>query len=128
MAIGGICKYAREVAVLTQHFNAIYGISTLTQEFMLTLAIVVNITFAVLHASPRSLVMASTLFIIVIYAYKTYGTLYEESRTTLESWKRGGRSSAWFRRFCRAYRPPRVVIGSFFYADKSLTLTILSIV
>ena len=52
---------------------------------MLIVAIVVNTTFAVLHASLRSLVVASTLFVIVMYAYRTYGTMYEESRATWEA-------------------------------------------
>ena len=125
VAFSRIRKYAGEMAVLSQHFNAVYGMSMLTQELLMIVAVVVNTTFALLHGSQRSLVMASTLF--VICAYKTYGTMFEESRATLESWKREGRRSPWLRRYCRAYRPPRVNIGSFFYADKSLTLTILSI-
>ena len=100
----------------------------LTLEIIIVIAIVVNTTFTVLHGSSRSLVIASTLFVIIIYAYRTYGTLYEESRVTWESWKRAGRSSAWFRRYCRAYRTPRILMGSFFYADRALTLTIFSVV
>ena len=100
----------------------------LNHEFMLITAIVINATLAVLHGSPRSLVLASALFVIIIYVYKTYGSLYEESRVTWESWKRGGRTSPWFRRYCRAHRPARILMGSFFYADKGLALTIFSIV
>ena len=57
----------------------------LTLELLLILAVVVHTTIAVLHGSPRSLVMASTLFVTVIYVYKTYGTLYEESMLTWEA-------------------------------------------
>ena len=126
--LGRICKYAGEMSVLAQHFNSIYGTFMLTLELLLIVAVVVNTTFAVLLGSPRSLVIASTLFVIVIYAYKAYGSVYEESRETWESWQRGGINNAWFRRYCKAYRPPRVALGTFFYADKSLTLTILSVV
>lgn len=123
-----ICKYAGQLAVLTQHYNAIFGVSALTQELMLILVIVVNATVAVFHAAPRAMVVTFAFFAIAIYTHKDYGATYEGWKLSWESWQRESRSSAWFRRYCRSYRPPRVVVGSFFYADKSLTLTILSIV
>ena len=131
------CTQNRNFAVLVGNCQCWRGASipsmehscwTWRLEIIIVISIVVNTTLAVLQGSPRSLVFACTLFVIIMYAYKTYGTLCEESRATWESWKREGRSSPWFRRYCRAYRPPSVTMGAFFYADKSLTLTNLSIV
>lgn len=42
VAFSRIRKYTTEVAVLTQHFNALYGLFTLTHEGTLILVIVVN--------------------------------------------------------------------------------------
>ena len=41
---------------------------------------------------------------------------------------RAENNSAWFRRYFHAYRPPRIAMGSFFYVDKGLTLTSLSLI
>ena len=110
-----------------QHFNATYSTYMLSNEILAIVTIVVNTTLAVVHESPRALVIAMMLFILLIYAYKTFGTVYEEGKVTSQTWS-SRETSAWFRRYCRAYRPPRILIGSFYYADRSLTLTILSTV
>ena len=79
-----IRKYAAQVSVLTQHFNALYGTFMLNTEFIVIVGIVINATFAVLRGSPRSVVIAFSGFVLVIYGYKIFGTMYEESRVTLE--------------------------------------------
>ena len=122
-----IWAQTQQVGVLMQHFNASYGSYMLFHEVLAIVTIVVNTTLAVVHDSPRAFVIALMLFTLLIYSYKTFGTVYEESKMTSQTWS-SVRTAAWFRRYCRAYRPPRILIGSFYYADRSLTLTILSAV
>ena len=116
---------AQETVVLLQHFNGVFGYYTLSVEILGIIAIVVNTALTVLYDSPRAIVISLTSVIVLLHGFKSFGAVYEESKKSRDSWISTGIIA---RRYYRAYRPGRICVGSFFHADKSLILTILSIV
>ena len=62
-----------------------------------------------------------------IYLFKRMGNIYTESQELLSEFLPAC-STPWFGRTCKAYRPLRVNVGSFYYADRTLVLTILTII
>lgn len=119
--------YSRELQVLLEYFNSIFSSYTVTIQVAGMFLIVVNSTLALAYSSIRGLVLGSAFFVIVLLQYKNYGTVYEESCTTLETW-RTVRSDPWFRRYCKSCRPLRVNMGRYYFADRTLVLTMLSII
>ena len=73
-----------------------------------------------------SLAMFMTALIVIIYS--KLASLYEVSEDVLRGWNRAKGSSAWFPRFLKSTRPLKVLLGSYFYADKKLVLTSLGII
>jgi len=121
-----ISTQGRSISVLLQYFNGDFGFYTLTMEIIVIIAVVVNFTLAVTEQSLRGFVIASLAVPIVLFTYGNYGAVFDSAKDTLTSWKtttRGG----WFFKYCRSWRPLRINIGSFYYADRALALTILSI-
>ena len=116
---------AQEIAVLLQHFNGVFGYYALSIEILGIVAVVVNTTLAVIYDSGRAFIISLAALIILLHAYKSYGAVYEESKVSRDSWMS---TAILTRQYRRAYRPGRISIGSFFHADRSLILTMLSII
>ena len=75
------------------------------------------------------------LFVVAMFSlglltsfWKGLGAVYETCVDVLAKWKQQERSPQYVRKFLRATRPDRVQIGSYFYADGSMVLTLLGIV
>ena len=124
-----IVKFSWELSVLMQYVNAKFALYILTLEVLGIVTVVVNATFTVTHHSPRAAAISTTLLILTLHSYKNFGNVYEESSKSLRRWSSSMvPAKSAFSKFCRAYRPLRVRIGRFYYADRSLMLTILSII
>ena len=54
--------------------------------------------------------------------------MHENSVEVLAKWKKKTRLELHVRKFLRSTRPLRVEIGGYFYADRSMVLTILDII
>ena len=72
--------------------------------------------------------MTIVTFHLLLHFVRARGNVYEESRETLESWKRLEYKSKYFAKYRRFCRPLRIKFGRFFYAERILLLTVLSIV
>ncbi|CAG7730780.1 unnamed protein product [Allacma fusca] len=67
----------------------------------------------------------STTFLINIW--ESMGQISEISSEILQSWKGMDGGAMWFKKYLKSLQSIRVYIGSFFYADREIKLTILSI-
>ena len=70
-------------------------------------------------------VLAVALTIILSITYNKLSSIYDSSADVLRVWREG---KAQNRRFLRSTPPVRVFIGSYFYVDKRLVLTIREII
>ncbi|CAG7784778.1 unnamed protein product, partial [Allacma fusca] len=61
----------------------------------------------------------------LLHIWGKMGALNETSKCVLSTWE-CQKSDIWFRRFLAAAKPIRVELGSFFYADRGIKLTILA--
>ena len=124
-----IRKFSRELAVLVKHFNTTFGYYSLSVQVMGIVTVIVNMTFAVLFLSIRGLILAAAFCVVILGAYKNYGVLYEESKKSISQWSGYTATESqqrWFCRFTKSCMPLRINIGAFYYADRSLMLTMLS--
>ena len=121
-------------SVLNAHFTSLYGgWMVLIQVGMLTYMIL-NIYQAVAFDRWQSLVLALTGGSCVRYFLGQTAQVHEQSAALLSDWarkcgkQRNGREAGWFRRFLRSCKEVHVPIGSYFYVDRNLMLTSLSII
>ena len=108
-------------------FNGVFRYWTLEWEVLFILLLVVNINVALLTQSVRALLVAGPVFVTMMYLYTKMGEIFEESQDLLRN-HLPTCNDAWFRRRRKAYRTLRVNVGSFYCADRSLVLTMLSII
>ena len=116
-----------ELSVLMQHYNCTFQIWAVISESTWIFTAIVNASLAIVKLSPRSTAMVIAVSTILLYLFKRMGNVYTESRELLSEFLPTC-STPWFRRTCKAYRPLRVNVGTFYYADRTLVLTILTII
>ena len=71
--------------------------------------------------------MVIAVTVVLLYLFQRMGNVYTESSELLSEFV-PNYSTPWFRRVVKAYKPLRVNVGSFYYADRTLVLTILTII
>ena len=97
-------------------------------ESFCVVVVTINCTLAVLYFHPRGIFMVIVTFPLLLHFVKASVNVHDESRDTLESWKRLEHKRKYFAKYRRSCRPLRIRFGRFFYADKIFLLTLLSIV
>ncbi|CAG7821480.1 unnamed protein product [Allacma fusca] len=75
----------------------------------------------------HQLVVAVFCTTFLINIWDNMGKLSEISSEIIQSWKGMDGGAMWFKKYLKSLQPIRVYIGSFFYADRGIKLTILSI-
>ena len=126
----------KTLSVLEKNFYSVYGLISLGAEGALVFVIVSNIFMAIVLEDIPGLVRALAMSFLTRGFYSKLAEVHSMSSAAVDSWKFGmitgngignGRS-LWFNKFVRSVRPLRVHVGSFFYVDKYLLLTIMSII
>ncbi|CAG7659417.1 unnamed protein product [Allacma fusca] len=121
-----IKRYYSVLSVLQNYTNAVFGIWTIQTAITTVVGVIINAFLAIIFFKSRSYVIATIGCIVILMLFKNLGQLFEESRETFLSWKKITQPE--FRKFHRSCRPLRVSVGSFYFADKSLMLTLLTII
>ena len=123
------CVEKRTLQVLQCNYNALMRWSLWTGEMILITIVVFGLCGSVWAEGFQ----AVRLFVVAIFSlgllvtfWKGLGAVYETSVEVLALWKHQKRP--YVRKFLRATRPVRVEIGSYFYADGSMVLTLLAII
>ncbi|CAG7786856.1 unnamed protein product [Allacma fusca] len=122
-----INHFYHELSILQQIFNASYSYWALGAQTFLTVFCIANIFQAGALQNPRGLLNAMFQMFLIKLIFKHLAQIYESSAPTLESW-RETKGSVWFQKYLRACKPLRVVVGSFYYADNTLILTMISVI
>ena len=65
---------------------------------------------------------------VMTMIYSRMASIYDNSSDNLKQWRRCRAQRAWMSRFLKSTPPIRVLIGTYFYADKALVLTSLGII
>ena len=114
------------LSMLLIWFNQIFGHWTLVWQTTFISVFVIDITIAVVSQSVRALLVAASIGTMMAYLYTKMGKVFEESQGILHAWLPWC-NDPWLKKRCEAYRALRVNVGSFYYADRGLILTMLSI-
>ena len=120
-------KMNRKLAVLMENFNGTFSIWVYLVEVMVIVAAVMNASIAILFQSARSALITAAALTVLLTVFGSLGNVHAGSRNLLVAC-RNMRDNAWLTRHSIATRELRVKVGLFFYADRSLVLTILSII
>ena len=93
-------------------------------------AVTFNAYQAVMEGSFRGLVLALAITFGYVQYIEATARVYDTSTEVLRKWREMSRSDVpvWFPRFLRSCRNVYVPIGTFFYTDRGLVLTALSII
>lgn len=86
-----------------------------------------NLFLGIALGSLKGAIVGLLSLIITVIEFQNFATLYEHSAKVLRSWKDAPKRK-WFVKYSRACRPLNVRVGSYYYADESMILTILSTV
>ena len=95
-------------------------------ESFVVVVVTINATIAILYFHPRGIITATVTFPLLLYSVKASGNVYEESQKSLKCWRKMDHKSKCFAKYSRSCRPLRIRFGRFFYADKTLLLTVVS--
>ena len=94
---------------------------------MVLASAIINCSIEIIVLSLRASLVAMAALVILIAVFGNLGKVYEESRTWILTC-RSMRQNSWLARQFIATRELRVKVGLFFHIDRSLVLTILSII
>ena len=115
-----------DFSILVNFFNEIYQNWLYGLESFAVVAVTINATIAILYFHPRGIIAATVSFHLLLHCVKASGSVYEESRKSLECWRKMDHKSKCFAKYSRSCRPLRIRFGRFFYSDKTLLLTVIS--
>ena len=121
-------KY-RAMTVLQANYAEIYRHRWLATELLCLNIMIVNVYQAVVFGSYRAMVLVLTVGAGFCFVMALLARVFEASRDMLGSWEREAHNiPRWGRIFLKSCRPVRLPFGGFFYVDRGLALTALSIV
>ena len=120
-------KCIAEMTIVLLWFNKIFGVWTLTMQTTLISVLIIDMTIVILNQSVRALLAAVTTGTIMMSLYTAMGKVYEESKGIPKAWLVSC-NDPWLKKRCIAYRTLRLHVGPFYYADRGLTITMLSTV
>ena len=115
----------RKLAVLLGHFNATFSMWTFLVEVMVIVAVVLNASIGILYLSVRSVLVSTAALVILRSVFGNLGNVYGKSKKLIVACRSMKHSPVLMRHYI-ATEELKVKVGSFFYADRSLILTILS--
>ena len=118
----------RALQVLQANFDAIYRSYNTFQQMMTISVAVLAMYQAVKFRSLRALILAVASGVGRCWYLKHSAMVYETSRDVLIKWKQGKSQGPWFRRFLKSCRVVSIPVGTFFYVDRRLILTTISII
>ena len=125
------CLEKRTLQVLQCNYNALMRWVLWSGEVILITIVVFGLCGSVWAEGFR----AVRIFLVAMFSlgllttfWKGLGQVYETSGEVLNKWKRIERPPLRVRKFLLATRPVRVEIGSYFYADGSMVLTLLGVI
>ena len=120
----------RTLAVLQANFAGFFKHYIFVLQMASIFSVVKNAYQAVVGGSPRSLLLAFAVFFGRIKFIEVTEHVHDNSANLLLRWKRmsSGHVPFWFPKFLKSCRHVCVPVGSFFYIDRGLALTIFSIV
>lgn len=92
--------------------------------------IVIDMTVAIISQSVHAGLVVASIVTMMTYLFTKMGEIFGESHGILQAWLVSSKNNndPWLKRRCKAYRALRANVGSFYYADKGLIVTALSIV
>lgn len=119
----------RVLGVLDKQFSNLYEHYMSQIQTAAVFCVVLNMYQAVVGGSVRSLVIAIGVALGFIQFLEATAEVHHTSTDLLEEWKRVSRRKVplWFPRSLKSCRHLHVPVGSFFYVDRGLVLTVLSI-
>ncbi|CAG7676110.1 unnamed protein product [Allacma fusca] len=122
-----IYHFYHELSTLQIIFNACYSYWALGTQTFLTVFCISNIFQAGALNNIRGILAGLFQVVLIQVIFKHMATIYESSALTLQSWMETS-GTLFFKKFTRACKPFRVVVGSFYFADYTLILTMFSII
>ncbi|CAG7817817.1 unnamed protein product, partial [Allacma fusca] len=126
--------FAREfhrLQIIHGFYNKLWSTSNACVEVVTLAASSLTFYLAVRLSGARSahqLIVAAFATSFLINIWENMGQTYEISSEVLQSWTVMKGSTLWFKKYLRSVKPIRVIIGTFFYADRQIKLTIFSII
>ena len=119
----------RALGVLHRQFSSFYENYMSQAQAAAIFCVVLKTYQSVVAGNVRSLVLALGVALGFIQFQLATAQVYHTSSDVLEKWKRISSKEVpiWFPRFVRSCRHLCVPVGSFFYVDRGLVLTVLSI-
>ena len=120
----------RALGVLQAHYAALYMHYIALIQTASMYAVTFNAYQAVMEGSIRALLLALAITFGHVQFIEATAKVYDTSNDVLKKWRNVGRKNVpvWFPRFLRSCRNVYVPVGTFFYIDRALVLTVLSII
>lgn len=120
----------RSLLVLQGNFAALYRQYMTLINSSAILSVVCSMYLAVVMKSGRSLILGLVIAFSLSKLLQETALVFAKSSEVLNEWRRLDRRlmPLWFGKFLRSCRPANVPVGSFFYVDGGLFLTVLSII
>jgi hypothetical protein len=116
-----------QLTVLQNNFTAVFGLYPLGLVNTGIFVVSVNIFMAVVMGSGRAVVLATIILILTNVFVSRFAQVHSRSEEAIASWK-FQHCPRWFSKFQESARPVRINMGSFFFIDETLVLTIISII
>ena len=120
----------RSLAVLRAHFAGLFRHYVSFNQLSATLGVVIHTYQAVVTGSLRSLIISLVVFYGHILYLNVSAEVHDASANALLQWRRVGKGHVplWFPRFLKSCKNVSVPMGNFFYIDRGLVLTYMSVV
>ena len=121
-----IARLHRELYILKTACDEIFSTFILACEMMGIVFTTVNLFQAVIFSSVKNLCVGLFSLLITFIFFATIADAYEESELARQSWR--AVQLKWFTKFRRSAMPLAITMGSFYFVDRALLLTILDII
>ena len=120
----------RSLSIMQAHFAGLFRHYISILQTAAIFCVVTNTYQAVVRENFRSLLLALAVFFGEIQFIHATAQVHHTSTSVLHRWRQMQRRDVphWFPKFLKSCRKVSVPVGSFFYIDRGLLLTVLSIV
>ncbi|CAG7719607.1 unnamed protein product [Allacma fusca] len=115
-----------KLQVLQCVFNHAFSSWPLMFELCTVVIVTVRLFLAIVNKDIGKFVSGISLLFALLRAFKAYAQVHEDGVRTIKSWVTI--SQPWFRRYRKSVWPIQTNVGTFFYIDSTLILTIISII
>lgn len=120
----------RRLQIMQLYTNKLWSTTNILYEIIFITGAVLGFYGSVRLKGARALQQICVgifYFSTLIHLWKNMSEVYETSVELLHGWKDMVKDK-WFRRFLQSTRPARMNIGSFYYADREIILTVTQII